>query len=142
MSLKTYERDPVTDAWPLYNMGDGSSPASNVGLRPGDYVRHAGPPASGHGMVVASDDTHVTVLWSVEPRDPLAVMFPTIRRVSSPLVGSQFINVQPMSVPNGKVFYMDYVYGVQDAQGVSVPSTNAMKHQAKKRAHSRPKKKH
>jgi hypothetical protein len=37
-------------------------------------------------------------------------IFPIIRNVSIPLVAHDFIKIQPMNVPSGMVFYMDYKY--------------------------------
>lgn len=37
--------------------------------------------------------------------------FPPIRRVFTPSIINSLISIQPMSMPNGSIFYPDYVYG-------------------------------
>lgn len=39
------------------------------------------------------------------------VAFPLIRRVFAGLISSEIISVQPMSLPSGLIFYLDYSYG-------------------------------
>lgn len=39
------------------------------------------------------------------------VAFPIVRRVWSNLIAQQIVEVQPMSLPSGSLFYMDYTYG-------------------------------
>lgn len=39
------------------------------------------------------------------------IAFPVVRRVFSGLVASELVSVQPMSLPSGLVFYLDYTYG-------------------------------
>lgn len=34
-----------------------------------------------------------------------------IRRLFPALIASEIVSVQPMSLPSGSLFYMDYVYG-------------------------------
>ena len=40
-----------------------------------------------------------------------SIAMPLVRRTYSPLLASEFVSVQPMNVPSGEVFYMDYHYG-------------------------------
>ena len=42
-------------------------------------------------------------------------IFPIIRRVVPNLIANDIVSVQPMSLPAGSVFYMDYKYGKSDA---------------------------
>lgn len=39
------------------------------------------------------------------------IAFPIVRRVFGGLVGNDLISIQPMSLPSGLIFYLDYTYG-------------------------------
>lgn len=39
------------------------------------------------------------------------VAFPIVRRVFGGLVANELVSIQPMSLPSGLIFYMDYTYG-------------------------------
>ena len=43
------------------------------------------------------------------------VAFPIVRRVFGGLIANDLVSIQPMSLPSGLLFYLDYTYG--DAQG-------------------------
>ena len=45
-----------------------------------------------------------------------AVAFPIVRRVFGGLVANELVSIQPMSLPSGLLFYLDYTYG-QDVGG-------------------------
>lgn len=70
-------------------------------IAPGKWVTHTS--AGGKGMVVAVNDDQLTVLWSQEPRGD-------VRRVHVPLIAKEIFKVQPMTMPAGAIFYMDYTY--------------------------------
>lgn len=40
-----------------------------------------------------------------------AVAFPIVRRVFGGLVSNELVSIQPMSLPSGLIFYIDYTYG-------------------------------
>lgn len=40
-----------------------------------------------------------------------SLQFPVIRRVFANLVANELVSVQPMNLPSGLIFYMDYTYG-------------------------------
>ena len=42
-----------------------------------------------------------------------AVAFPIVRRVFAGLIANDLVSVQPMSLPSGLVFFMDFKYGTQ-----------------------------
>ena len=51
------------------------------------------------------------------------VAFPIVRRVFGGLVANEIVSIQPMSLPSGLLFYLDYTYGTEvgaivDGQGV------------------------
>jgi len=39
------------------------------------------------------------------------IAFPIVRRVFGGLVGNDLVSMQPMSLPSGLLFYLDYTYG-------------------------------
>jgi len=55
------------------------------------------------------------------------VAFPIVRRVFAGLVANEVVSVQPMSLPSGLLFYLDYTYGsyVGGAAGETVAGSGA-----------------
>jgi len=41
------------------------------------------------------------------------VAFPIVRRVFGGLVANEIVSIQPMSLPSGLLFYLDYTYGTE-----------------------------
>lgn len=41
----------------------------------------------------------------------MAIEFPIVKRVFPSLNASELVSVQPMSLPSGLLFYLDYQYG-------------------------------
>ena len=124
-SLKTYDRQyqledeegcdqRVPLDWP-FERADGCSDQKCCPLTPGDFVTH--PQYGGFGIVIAVNDEQLTVLWSEEPRTPVNgfgnMAMPLVRRVFTPQIAQQLVSVQPMSLPSGLLFYMDYTYGAK-----------------------------
>ena len=117
MSLKTYEREydfaggesPVKRPWPFALHNGQGDPDQDV-LAPGMWVVHR--VRGGFGVVVAVNDELITILWSQEPRNEgFGVAFPSIRRApSQTLLANKLVSIQPMSMPTGMIFYMDYKY--------------------------------
>jgi len=116
-SLKTYDRTysdkypstlPPTDyadPWPFIREG-----GIDI-LKPGDQVKHI--KDGGQGIVIAVNDEQLTILWSVEPysQDIFSnFVFPIMRRVNYPALAQQMVTVQPMKLPQGLIFHMDYQY--------------------------------
>ena len=52
-----------------------------------------------------------------------AVAFPIVRRVFAGLIANQLVSVQPMSLPSGLIFFLDFVYspnlGASASLGIS-----------------------
>lgn len=46
--------------------------------------------------------------------------FPVVRRVYSSLIANEIVSVQPMTLPSGLLFHIDYVYGGTSTTG-SIP---------------------
>lgn len=55
------------------------------------------------------------------------IAFPMVRRVFGGLVANELVSVQPMSLPSGLIFYLDYTYGsnVGGAAGFGLSSASA-----------------
>ena len=53
------------------------------------------------------------------------IAFPIVRRVFGGLVANELVSIQPMSLPSGLLFYLDYTYG-SDVGGDSAASGNAL----------------
>ena len=53
------------------------------------------------------------------------VAFPIVRRVFGGLVANEIVSIQPMSLPSGLLFYLDYTYGsnVGGSAGVNLDSS-------------------
>ena len=47
------------------------------------------------------------------------VAFPLVRRVFAQLLANDLVSVQPMSLPSGLIFYMDYKFGTQNPSGTN-----------------------
>jgi len=45
------------------------------------------------------------------------VAFPLVRRVFAQLLANDLVSVQPMSLPSGLIFYMDYKFGTENPSG-------------------------
>jgi len=45
------------------------------------------------------------------------IAFPIVRRVFGGLIANELVSVQPMSLPSGLLFYLDYTYGTAKAGG-------------------------
>ena len=46
------------------------------------------------------------------------IAFPIVRRVFGGLVANELVSIQPMSLPSGLLFYLDYTYGTQTGGSV------------------------
>lgn len=91
----------------------------HVRLLPGDLVTHKEVEGS-VGVLVNRDDgleRSVTVLWSHYDDSWKTFAMPAIRGLTTHVVASQVINVQPMSMPNSSIFYLDYSYGPMPDDG-------------------------
>jgi len=123
-ALKTYDR-PINregnpDLWPFWVVDEEGiiqvvdekatiyEPTHK--LMPGCWVTHRS--LGGKGMVIAINDENLTVLWSKEPGsgDFSSFTMPLVRRVFASRSAQQLVSIQPMTVPLGGVFYMDYKY--------------------------------
>jgi len=49
------------------------------------------------------------------------IAFPIVRRVFGGLVANELVSIQPMSLPSGLIFYLDYTYG----SNVGVPGSDS-----------------
>jgi hypothetical protein len=53
------------------------------------------------------------------------IAFPIVRRVFGGLVANELVSIQPMSLPSGLLFYLDYTYGTSVGGDSISPLTNA-----------------
>jgi len=54
------------------------------------------------------------------------IAFPIVRRVFGGLVANELVSIQPMSLPSGLIFYLDYTYGTNvGGEGTSTAATYA-----------------
>jgi len=51
------------------------------------------------------------------------VALPLVRRIFSEIAAKDFVSVQPMSLPSGLVFYLDFKYGTTNQAGFSTTNT-------------------
>lgn len=66
-------------------------------------LREASSLSSGGGSVTDSGDL----------RGFSTIAFPIVRRVFGGLVANELVSIQPMSLPSGLLFYLDYTYGTR-----------------------------
>jgi hypothetical protein len=45
------------------------------------------------------------------------IAFPIVRRVFGGLIANELVSIQPMSLPSGLLFYLDYTYGANAGDG-------------------------
>jgi len=53
------------------------------------------------------------------------IAFPIVRRVFGGLVANELVSIQPMSLPSGLLFYLDYTYGSNVGGDASLSTGNA-----------------
>ena len=53
------------------------------------------------------------------------IAFPIVRRVFGGLVANELVSIQPMSLPSGLLFYLDYTYGSNVGGDSSLTTGNA-----------------
>jgi hypothetical protein len=54
------------------------------------------------------------------------VALPLVRRIFSEIAAKDFVSVQPMSLPSGLVFYLDFKYGTTNNQGFATTNTSQL----------------
>lgn len=78
---------------------------------PGTFVTYPSRKGS-FGTVISVREGKVVIVWSNAGHDPFSnFVFPAMRRIFSPTIAPQLVSVQPMTLPKGLVFYLDYTYG-------------------------------
>jgi hypothetical protein len=53
------------------------------------------------------------------------IAFPIVRRVFGNLIANELVSIQPMSLPSGLLFYLDYTYGTSHQSGAAQGSEAA-----------------
>jgi len=59
-----------------------------------------------------------------------SIAFPIVRRVFGGLVANELVSIQPMSLPSGLIFYIDYTYGTNVGGGGTAASSAYTKGQS------------
>ena len=54
------------------------------------------------------------------------IAFPIVRRVFGGLVANELVSIQPMSLPSGLLFYLDYTYGTNRGGNSGIDGDGAM----------------
>ena len=54
------------------------------------------------------------------------IAFPIVRRVFGGLVANELVSIQPMSLPSGLLFYLDYTYGTDVGGDTSLTTGTAV----------------
>jgi len=87
----------------LRGLGDQHREAMSVMLenQAAQLLREANSLSTGAGSGVGSGDI----------RGFTNIAFPIVRRVFGGLVANELVSIQPMSLPSGLLFYLDYTYG-------------------------------
>lgn len=84
-----------------------------INLAPGEWVKHR--TFGGFGIIVGMDGENLTILWSQEPSELGGFnkfVMPIVRRqFNYPAIARQIVQIQPMTVPRGGIFYLDFKYG-------------------------------
>ena len=52
-----------------------------------------------------------------------SVAFPIVRRVFAGLIANDLVSVQPMSLPSGLIFFLDFVYSADVGDGAAAPAS-------------------
>ena len=52
------------------------------------------------------------------------IAFPIVRRVFGGLIANELVSIQPMSLPSGLLFYLDYTYGTNLGDGDATSATS------------------
>lgn len=64
------------------------------------------------------------------------IAFPIVRRVFGGLVANELVSIQPMSLPSGLIFYLDYTYGSNVGGNAGVGLSNAATYETYQRGQS------
>lgn len=101
--------------WPDVKAIELDEYGNQADINPGTLVRHK-LHATPIGICISrrwTDDDkpmQVKVLWTVAPHEFGPFTMPSIRGLQSQLMANKLVEVQPMSGPQGNIFYMDYTY--------------------------------
>ena len=79
-----------------------------------ELLREASSLSTGGGALASSGDI----------RGFSNIAFPIVRRVFGGLVANELVSIQPMSLPSGLLFYLDYTYGTNTG-GAATDAGNA-----------------
>ena len=75
----------------------------------GQVLKEASSISTGGGNLTSSGDL----------RGFTNIAFPIVRRVFGGLIANELVSIQPMSLPSGLLFYLDYTYGTSSEPGTA-----------------------
>jgi hypothetical protein len=85
---------------------------------PGSAVVHTSARIKSYGIIISLEGSTALVLWSIYDDALERFVFPAIRKVQQRTFPMQnLVSIQPMSLPAGLTFYLDYTYGEQKPSG-------------------------
>jgi hypothetical protein len=94
-------------------------------------LENAGTETSKHGMAVMLENQAKQLLdeatrtgTSAGSEEWAGVALPLVRRVFGSIASKEFVSVQPMNLPSGLIFYMDFKYGTDVAGNPSFNGTS------------------
>lgn len=82
-------------------------------LVPGVLVQHA-TKTYAYGLLISLNRETMSayVLWTVQPGSGFEnFAMPLVRKVNYQKIAQDLVSIQPMSLPSGTLFYLDYTYG-------------------------------
>jgi hypothetical protein len=87
-------------------------------------LENAGSETSKHGMAVMLENQAKQLLdeatrtgTSAGSEEWAGVALPLVRRIFGSIASKEFVSVQPMNLPSGLIFYMDFKYGTNTTLG-------------------------
>jgi hypothetical protein len=94
-------------------------------------LENAGSETSKHGMAVMLENQAKQLLdeatrtgTSSGSEEWAGVALPLVRRVFGSIASKEFVSVQPMNLPSGLIFYMDFKYGTNTSTGRPAQGTS------------------
>jgi hypothetical protein len=94
-------------------------------------LENAGSETAKHGMAVMLENQAKQLLdeatrtgTSAGSEEWAGVALPLVRRVFGSIASKEFVSVQPMNLPSGLIFYMDFKYGTDTTVGRPAQNTS------------------
>jgi hypothetical protein len=95
-------------------------------------LENAGSETSKHGMAVMLENQAKQLLdeatrtgTSSGSEEWAGVALPLVRRIFGSIAAKEFVSVQPMNLPSGLIFYMDFKYGSTNGKDINRPASGS-----------------